>query len=396
LAEHHAPFAGTDRKAGARFSLARTTLTDFRCYVHERIETDERPVVLTGPNGAGKTNLLEAISFLAPGRGLRGAQLGAVARRAGPDDDSSRNWAVAARVRTPRGEVDLGTGRGADAAARDRRLARIDGRPARGHAEFAEHISVVWLTPAMDRLFIEGAAPRRRFLDRLVYGFDPAHARRVTAYEHALRERARLLRESRRPDQTWLAALEDAMASAGVAIAAARREVAARLDRYARPGNGVFPGAAVAVRGGVESWLEGEPALAVEDRFREGLAGSRAADAEAGGAAIGPHRTDLAVIHAAKGLPAADCSTGEQKTLLIGLVLANAAMLTAERGAVPILLLDEVAAHLDPVRRAALFEQLSGLGAQAWMAGTDPDVFRPFGGTAQFFTVREGRVARTA
>ena len=376
--------------------VARLTLTDFRCYRLMRIETDGRPVVLTGPNGAGKTNLLEALSFLVPGRGLRRARLGEVARSptGGPDPGERRPWAVAGRVATPGGVVEIGTGREAPAATerRERRMVRIDGRPAASQAVLADILNAVWLTPRMDRLFTEGATERRRFLDRLVFGFDPAHAGRVGAFGHALRERARLLRRSGRTDAGWLAALEDTMATTGVAVAAARSEVAQRLNEVCSRPSGPFPGATVAVQGTVEDWLHHGPALSAEDHFRECLAAARQADAEAGGAAVGPHRSDLRVRHLAKGLDAEQCSTGEQKALLIAIVLANAKSQADERGSLPLLLLDEVAAHLDERRRRALFEEICALGAQAWLTGTDAGIFAPLGLRAQWFRVDDATV----
>ena len=376
--------------------VARLTLTDFRCYRRMRIETDGRPVVLTGPNGAGKTNLLEALSFLVPGRGLRRARLGEVARSPTgvPDPAERRPWAVAGRVTTARGVVEIGTGREAPAAAegRERRMVRIGGRPAASQAALADVLNAVWLTPRMDRLFTEGTTERRRFLDRLVFGFDPAHARRVGAFDHALRERARLLRQSGRTDAGWLAALEDTMATTGVAVAAARREVAARLNKVCSRPLGPFPGATVAVRGTVEQWLQEGPALAAEDRLRECLAASRQADADAGGATVGPHRCDLRVRHLAKGLDPEQCSTGEQKALLIAIVLANARLQADERGSLPLLLLDEVAAHLDERWRRALFEEICTLGAQAWLTGTDAGIFAPLGRRVQLFRVDNATV----
>jgi DNA replication and repair protein RecF len=244
----------------------------------------------------------------------------------------------------------------------------------------------------MDRLFTEGASGRRRFLDRLVFGFDAAHAGRVSAYEHTLRERARLLRDG--GDAVWLDTLEGDMAERGVAIAAARRELTARLCRLCAAPEGPFPGAEVAVTGQVEEWLNQGPALAAEDRLRAALRDSRPQDAAAGGAAVGPHRSDLAVRHLAHGMPAALCSTGEQKALLIAIVLANARLQTAERGSVPLLLLDEIAAHLDAVRREALFGELLALGAQAWFTGTDRSVFDSLDGRAQYVAVRASNLDR--
>lgn len=390
----------------ARLSVARLTLTDFRCFRRQRLETDPRPVVLAGPNGAGKTNLLEAISFLVPGRGLRRARLRDVARcEAGAQRDGGGTaapaWAVAARVFTPQGRVEIGTGCGDPAAPggrSEKRAVRVNGQPARSQTVLAEYLSIQWLTPRMDKLFAEGASPRRRFLDRLVYGLDPAHAGRVSAYEHALRERARLLRRSgagANRDPAWLSALEDTMAANGVAVAAARRDAVARLEAVCAEGAGPFPGAGIRVSGTVESWLDEGPALAAEERLRESLAASREADGASGGAATGPHRSDLKVWHLARDRPAEQCSSGEQKALLIAVVLANARMQAAERGRVPLLLLDEVAAHLDRRHREGLFEEVSAAGAQAWLTGTDAALFAPLRGTAQFFRVEDAQAVRT-
>jgi len=386
--------APLERAAAHRPAVTRLTVTDFRCYAAARLEGDGRPVVLTGPNGAGKTNLLEAVSFLAPGRGLRRARLDEVTRR----PPESRFWAVAARVATPRGEVAIGTGLDPAAPGAGRRTVRIDGRPAAGQAELGGHVAVLWLTPQMDRLFIEGAANRRRFLDRLVYGFHPDHAGRLSAYEQAMRERARLLKDDR-PDQAWLTALEEAMATNGVAVAAARREVVARLAAAARiraagadEVDEAFPRAEVAVAGSIEAWLDEMPALAAEDTLRARLHDSRRIDALVGGAAEGPHRSDLLVRHAGKDMPADQCSTGEQKALLVGLVLANARLLAGERGAPPLLLLDEIAAHLDARRRTALFEEVLALGAQAWLTGTDAGLFAPFGGRVQHYGIEDAHL----
>jgi DNA replication and repair protein RecF len=375
-------------------SVARLTLTDFRCYPRQRLETGPEPVVLTGSNGAGKTTLLEALSLLSPGRGLRRARLDEMGRRQG--DGPAPAWAVAARLRTANGTVDVGTGRiaGGSASARDRRQVRIDGQPAKSQAALAEVLGMTWVTPDMDRLFLEGTSSRRRFLDRLVFGVDPTHARRVGAYERALQQRARLLRRGGAADRTWLAALEDTMAASGVAVAAARRDVMARLSRVSAEGAGPFPGAVLEARGTVEQWLDEGPALSAEERLRAALEESRRADAEAGGAAVGPHKSDLRVRHLATGRSAAACSTGEQKALLIAVVLAGARVQMTEQGSVPVLLLDEVAAHLDARHRAALFDAVAALDAQAWYAGTDIGLFEPLKGRAQFFTVEGGAASR--
>ncbi|HZS82225.1 MAG TPA: DNA replication/repair protein RecF [Stellaceae bacterium] len=377
-----------------RLAVIRLQLSEFRSYREAQIDVEPRSVVLTGANGAGKTNLLEAISFLAPGRGLRRAKLGEIDRREtghsqGDEIRAASPWAVAATVATAQGAVRIGTGRETTPSGGERRAVRIDGASARSQTALAEHVNVVWLTPQMDRLFLEGAAARRRFLDRLVYGFDPAHAARCASYEQALRERSRLLREGSR-DAAWLAALEDTMARHGVAIAAARREVTERLGRACADRGGAFPGARLAMAGAVDDWLAEMPALAAEERLRGCLQASRRIDGEA---AEGPHRSDLRVRHGGSGAAAEQCSTGEQKALLIAILLAHARLQTALRGVAPIMLLDEVAAHLDRARRRALFAEIETLRVQAWLTGTEEELFAGLNGTAQFLTVRDAVVA---
>lgn len=381
--------------------LRRLNLTAFRCYRSATLETDARPVVLTGPNGAGKTNLLEAISLLAPGRGLRRARLAEIQRRS-PQENAPTGWAVAAEVVTRDGARALGTG--ADPAAagndngRERRLVKIDGAFARSQQALGEIVSAVWLTPQMDGLFREGASARRRFLDRLVYAFDIAHAGRVASYEHAMRERGRLLKgatlKGSGPEPAWLAALEETMAGRAVAIAAARREMTARLADACAAGVGPFPRAGLGLVGDIESWLAEMPAVDAEDRLRDALAESRARDAESGRAAQGPHRSDLAVRHLEKDQPAELCSTGEQKALLISVVLAHARLLALDRASAPLPLLDEIAAHLDEDRRRALFAEILELGLQAWMTGTDAELFRSLDDGAQVFEVEDATLRR--
>jgi DNA replication and repair protein RecF len=358
-------------------------LADFRCYEALHLESDAEVVVLHGPNGAGKTNLLEALSFLGPGRGLRRARLGDVRRHGG-----AAGWSVAARLETPLGPADVGTGVPEPGA---RRQVRIDGATAPGPAALAEHLGVQWLTPGMDRLFQEGPAPRRRFLDRLVYGADPAHARRVQDYEKALRERGRLLREGR-GDRLWLEALEHEMAALAIAIAAARRQAVARLEQALTEAQARFPPAQIAIAGELENWLETMPAVEAEARMTAVLAESRQRDGDTGGAAVGSHRSDLRVSHGTTGLAAETCSTGEQKALLIAIVLANARIEAARRGAPPLLLLDEVAAHLDAERREALYDEILALGAQAWLSGTEAGAFEPLRGRARFLAVRDASI----
>jgi DNA replication and repair protein RecF len=392
---------GEARASETAVSLAVTqlALADFRSYASLRLAVSAGPVVLCGPNGAGKTNLLEALSLLVPGRGLRRARQADLLRE---DADAEACWAVSAGVETPRGEIRVGTGRDPRAAARDdedasgddetsapeRRLVRIDGTP-RGPAALGETMRMVWITPEMDRLFLEGAAARRRFLDRAIHGLDRGHAARIAAYQRALRERSRLLRGPR-ADPLWLDALEERLAGDGVAIAAARVHAAERVSAVAARGFGPFPGAEMEMEGAVERSLAEVPALEAEARLRAALRQSRAEDAATGGAAHGPHRSDLRVRHSALGRPAERCSTGEQKALMIAMVLAIADLLAREHEAAPILLLDEVAAHLDSARRGALFEHILGLGTQAWMTGTEPGVFAGLQGRAQIFRVGEG------
>jgi DNA replication and repair protein RecF len=376
--------------AVGRVGVTRLVLTDFRNYSEARLTLDTAPVVLSGPNGAGKTNLLEGVSFLAPGRGLRGAKLTEIDRRpAGERDHIANGWAVAAVVETRRGAYRVGTGR--DAAAGERRVIRIDGEPARGQAVLGERLGLAWLTPSMDRLFTDGPSGRRRFLDRLALGLDPAHAAHVAAYEHALRERARLLRDGP-AESAWLSALEEVMAERGVAVAAGRREAVERLDRACAEAEGPFPRARLKLVGTVEEWLEAMPALAAEERLAAALAAKRQSDAQTSNTSIGPHRSDLAVVLAAKGIAAELASTGEQKALLISIILAHARLQRTVRGEPPVLLLDEIAAHLDASRRTALFEALLSLDSQVWLTGTDEALFAPLRGEAQFLSVREGTV----
>lgn len=377
----------------SRLAVRRLTLTDFRCYSRLRLETDPRPVVLTGPNGAGKTNLLEALSFLTPGRGMRRAALGEIARR---DAGHGTPWGVAAVLDGPSGRIEIGTGR---EAGSERRSVRIDGQPAKAQ-ELAGIASALWLTPAMDRLFIEGASGRRRFLDRLVFGQDSGHAAQASAYEHAMRERTRLLKAGhsigRRADPAWLGALEEAMARHGAAVAAARVRAVALLDQACAQGLGPFPAARLTLAGEAETWAAELAPAAVEEKLRAAFHAARGRDEAAGAATCGPHRSDLQVRHADKDLPAGQCSTGEQKAVLVSIVLAQARVRTAASGLAPLMLLDEVVAHLDQTRRTALFDELAGLSAQSWMTGTDALLFDGFGDRAQFFRVADATVTQVA
>lgn len=376
--------------------IQRLTLTDFRNYPRLRLDVGPGAMVLTGANGAGKTNLLEALSFLAPGRGLRGAKLKDVGRQGGGQGGQpTPGWGVAAVVCGPDGLTEIGTG--LTPAAPERRAVQINGQPAKGGASIARQVSVVWLTPAMDRLFLDGPASRRKFLDRLVTAFDADQAGRIAAYDHAHRQRGRLLREGV-ADAAWFAALEDTMARHGVALAAARADLVTRLNRALASATGPFPAAGLRLVGTVDGWLAEMPAIDAEDRMRASLWDERRGIL---GAGAGPHRSDLGVAmlapgHPSHGQPAALCSTGEQKALLISIVLAHARLQRAKRGASPILLLDEIAAHLDAGRRAALFAELRTLDAQAWMTGTDAGLFADVGENARFFTVDHGAVVPRA
>ncbi|MEP2828641.1 DNA replication/repair protein RecF [Parvibaculum sp.] len=366
-------------------SLSRLVVTDFRSYARAELALDGRPVVLTGDNGAGKTNLLEAVSLLSPGRGLRGVPYAEIAR-----DSGAGGWAVAATLETEDGAVRVGTGIEPGVETARSRQVRVDGEQA-GPSALAELVSVVWLTPAMDRLFVEGTSERRRFLDRLVMGFDPAHGTRAGAYDRALRERNKLLADDVF-DDAWLSGLEGQMAEHGVALAAARVEMLARLRGALEAAqDGPFPRALVAIEGSLEAAVLSEAAVDVEDAFCARLKEMRGRDAAAGRALDGPHRSDLLVRHAAKDREARLCSTGEQKALLIGMVLANARLLAA-RGRPPLLLLDEIAAHLDEERRAALFDEIVGLNLQAFMTGTDPSLFQSLGERAQNLAVAKGEI----
>ncbi len=371
-------------------SIRRLTLSNFRSYHAAQVDVGAGPVVLVGPNGAGKTNLIEAISFLAPGRGLRRATLAEVAFVEG---DGS--WAVAADVEGELGLATLGTGieAPADEDTSVTRKCRIDREPVSSASAFADHLRVVWLVPAMDQLFAGPASERRRFLDRLALAVDAEHASRVSALERALRSRNRLLEEAR-PDPHWLDAIEHETAELAVAVAALRAETVTRLAAALQARRGSpFPSAEIALEGWMEKLLPQHPAREIEDRYRAVLRDNRTRDAAAGRTLDGPHLTDLVVAYAPKDIPAADASTGEQKALLIGLVLAHAGLIGEMTGFAPVLLLDEVVAHLDPGRRAALYAELDTLGAQVFMTGADPAAFAEIAARAEMFDVAPGQVA---
>ncbi len=387
-------------RSGVR--IARLKLAHFRSY--SRLDLDIgvgelRPILLVGPNGAGKTNLLEALSFLAPGRGLRGARLEEVTRIGAPAP-----WAVHAEAIVDGLPLAVGTGLAAappPRAARDeevggpRRVVRIAGDAGAGPQALARHFSLLWLTPAMDGLFRDGAGARRRFFDRIAATLHPDHGRHLAAFESAMRERNRLLAErGAGADAAWLGALEGRMAEQAVAIAAARRETVAHLDAaIGGPGaDPAFPRATVAVKGWLEEMLAAASALETEEAYCARLAAERPRDAASGRTGSGPHRSDFVVSHRDKEMPAALCSSGEQKALLIGLVLAHAALVGTLGSRPPMLLLDEVAAHLDGDRLAALLAHVAALESQVWMSGTDADLFRGRGAAVRIFGVADGRV----
>jgi len=371
--------------------ITRLTLTNFRNYAALSVELRPGAVVLTGDNGAGKTNLLEAVSLLTPGRGLRRAPYAEVAREGGDG-----GFALHARLDGPAGPVEIGTGVLGGEAGENGRRVRINGAPARSAEDMLEWLRVVWLTPAMDSLFTGPAGDRRRFLDRLVLAIDAGHGQRAIDYEKAMRGRNRLLAEGSR-DGAWFDAIETQMAETGTAIAAARAELvrllAAMIARL--PGDSPFPQAEIGLAGELEAAVGAMPAVDAEERFRRALAAGRERDRAAGRTLEGPHRSDLVVRHRPKAMPAELCSTGEQKALLVGLVLSHARLTGEMSGLAPILLLDEIAAHLDAGRRAALFSILEELNCQAFMTGTDAALFSSLAGRAQFLTVDHGTVQPT-
>ncbi len=351
-------------------ALSWLSLTNFRSYTSANLSPGAGLNVLTGENGAGKTNILEAVSLLSPGRGLRGAALIDVAQTSGPG-----SFAVAARI----AGSDIGTG--TIVTAPNRRIVRINGATSSAQG-LSEWLSLTWLTPAMDRLFLDGASERRRFLDRLVLAFEPAHAHHAARYEAAMRQRNRLLADDAPADPEWLSALEMQMAEHGNALSGARMRLLTLLSpRLADQTEGPFARPAIAVT----SWTESAN-LAAD------LARNRMQDKAAGRTLIGPHRSDLSVQHVGKGQDAARCSTGEQKALLLNLILTHADVVAEHTQMRPILLLDEVAAHLDPVRRSALFERLEAAGSQVWMTGTEASLFSDISDGATRFVVEDGHI----
>ncbi|MBB5539331.1 DNA replication/repair protein RecF [Rhizobium giardinii] len=367
--------------------LSRLKLSDFRNYAGLSLQLDARHVVLTGDNGAGKTNLMEAVSLLSPGRGLRRAAYADVARVG-----AETGFSVFAELDGMEGPVEIGTGTAGAEEGQARRL-RINGTTAKTVDEILDHLRVLWLTPAMDGLFTGGSSDRRRFLDRLVLSLDPDHGRRASDYERAMRSRNKLLSEGR-ADPAWLTGLERQMAELGISMALARQEMLGLLAALVEKNHagGVFPAADLALSG----FLDGEwhrPAFDLEEQYLEMMKNGRYRDAAAGRTLDGPHRSDLLIRHRAKNMEAERCSTGEQKALLVGLVLAHSRLVANMTGHAPVLLLDEIAAHLDEGRRAALFDLVDDLGGQAFMTGTDQSMFSALGARARYLTVANGTVS---
>jgi len=390
----------TTKKSG----VTRLTLTDFRNYAFLRINTELRPVVITGENGSGKTNILEAISFLTPGRGLRNAKLSDIKRFTPAVVQEgympSTSWAVSALVQKNDDDFEIGTAvenntkeTEEDSRAYDRRIIKVDGEKGVSQADLGQYTSAIWLTPQMDRLFRGGSQPRRSFLDRLVYAFDMEHAKRTSTFEHLYKQWYQLIKCSNgNADKNWLESLEDNMATTGVAIAAARREQIARLNTFIeQEPDGVFPNVELELDGMIEKKLDSLPAIEAEDYYRNKLKAERKNVLYNDGV-DGVNRTDFKVYYKKKRMPAELCSTGEQKSLLISIILAQAKCQILNKGFAPMLLLDEITAHLDDAKREALLAKIRELNVQAWITSTSPELFKSFHGYAQFLETKNNAV----
>lgn len=362
------------------------SLSHFRCYEVFSVSLDLKPVVLTGPNGAGKTNILEALSLLIPGKGLRRARLSEIKRQ-----DSTDPWAISIHLKDEGEGTQIGTGLDPEAPESERRITKINGEKVKSQSTLAKWVSVVWLTPLMDRLFLDGPQGRRRFLDRLVYGFDPSHATRLNRYERALKERNSLLQQGKL-DRFWLEGLEETLVNEGIAITIARREVVGQLSSLLKSQGNGFLSVEMYLEGDLETLLQQKSLLEAEEEIRRLLGTSRVQDRITGRTSFGPHRSDLKVIHPEKNQPAAYCSTGEQKALLLSIVMGSAHLLSVRTEAVPLLLLDEVVAHLDKTRRTALFDAILKLKMQTWLTGTDVSLFEELQGNAQFLSLKEAQL----
>ena len=379
--------------------IRKLTVSNFRNYSAASLEPSKQMVVLLGNNGAGKTNLLEAISMLSPGRGLRQAQLMQLNRATtdatneGNTIEAQRQWAVSVKVESNGFETTIGTG--CETAASDgkspKRLVKINGEIVKSQISLNDHLSVSWLTPQMDRLFVEGGSQRRRFIDRLVFAFDALHSKRVNQYNHALRERKKLL-QSWTQDTSWLDAIENSLAEMGVAITVTRQDLIRRLSPIIGKNMGLFPSAIISMEGEVENWLENNSALEVEQRFKEELKKSRADGLSESNQTPGPHRSEFNCLHSSNKMEASFCSTGEQKALLVSIMLSHAILRKKECGSAPILLLDEISAHLDERRRSSLFELLQNLESQIWMTGTESSAFSDILKIAEAYNISEGKI----
>mgnify|MGYP000303631241 CR=1 FL=1 len=372
------------------FFIEKLSLTQFRSYTSARLNCDHRPVILTGPNGAGKTNVLEAISLLMPGRGIRRARIAELKNiKASP----AEYWAVSSKLNTPFGPTQIGTGQHPD---QDGRMIRIDGIDQKSQTPLAEISAIVWLTPQMDGLFLDSPSVRRRFLDRMVSNFNPKHQSHTSKYDKLLRERSSILKTQRAPDPHWLSALETQIAEMGIAIAAARHLFCERLEQAIerlKIDESDFPFPRVEIHGLIDDFLKENPAVDAEEFFKQRLSESRQIDSYTGGAQDGTHKSDFRVYHKGMNMPAENCSTGEQKGLLVKLILGQAALVKAERGFPPLLLLDDIAAHLDARRRDILFETILGLDCQSWMTGTDVENFSGLKDSAQYFSVKNSIIS---
>ena len=380
-------------RGGDRQWLSQITLNNFRNYSHAKLSLDQRPVVITGYNGAGKTNLMEAVSLLVPGTGLRKAAYADIGKMS-----SSDSWVVSVKIHTSHGDYTLGTGLNPSSIQNERasRLVRVDGETISLN-DLQEYVYVSWLTPAMDGLFTGSSSDRRRFFDRLITCFDAGYQKRLNMFERAMRQRNKLF-ETESCSSVLFDGLELQMAEIGVSIAATRFEVLNRLSgaimQRKDSQTSSFPWANIALEGKLEDWLSNYAAIEVEDMYSKTLRESRNNDRAAKRTLIGPHRTDFLVEHGPKSMPARYCSTGEQKALLVGIILAHIDLVKQlNDGFSPIVLLDEIAAHFDETKRAELFEEILQLGVQAWMTGTDRSMFSSFGDNAQYFTIENGNIS---
>jgi DNA replication and repair protein RecF len=394
-------------------SIAQLSLTNFRNYEFLRLNTNPNPVVLTGPNGAGKTNILEAISYLSPGRGIRNSKLSDIKRQI-PNiandilDDYSpfgfataTSWAVSSKIKKAEDILSIATGvegvfkdiNGFNSRNYEKRISKLENEKLSNQSELSKYITTVWLTPDMDRLFRGPVQPRRNFLDRLVFAFDSEHAKIVSNYEHSLKEWSTIIK-SGNIDNNWLLSLEENIASFGVAIAASRRNLVSKLNNFIEKENeDVFPNVILKLNGIIENMLDKMPAIEVEDKFKSLLFEQRK-NVTHNESVDGTHKTDLKVFHQSKKMPAELCSTGEQKALLISVILAHAKSLAITKGFSPILLLDEIVAHLDDKKREALLNKILELNIQAWMTGTDIESFNSLIGKAQFFHVENAKIKK--